>query len=98
MSDIAKWALLVAGIIALIALIVALPFVDFIDLGEFEVALSNVATIAGGAFRFARGLINNFFLPFGRVIITGLMYWLLGKWAILIGIKIVAWAYHFIFK
>lgn len=98
MSDIAKWALLVAGIIALIALIVALPFVDFINLGEFQAALSNVVSVAGGAFRFARGLVNNFFLPFGRTVITGLLYWLFGKWAIMVGIKIVAWIYHFIFK
>lgn len=98
MSDIAKWALLVAGIIALVALITALPFVDFINLGEFEVALSNVVGIAGSAFKFARGLINNFFLPFGRTVVTGLMYWLLAKWAIKVGINIVAWAYHFIFK
>lgn len=98
MSDIAKWALLVAGIVILIALIVALPFVDFIDLGEFENALNNVVNIAGDAFQFARGLINCFLLPFGRTIVTGLMFWLLGKWAIMIGIKITAWAYHFIFK
>lgn len=98
MSDIAKWALLVAGIVALIALIVALPFVDFINLGEFEDALGNVVDIAGDAFRFGRGLINNFFLPFGRTVITGLLVWLFGKWAITIAIKIVAWAYHFIFK
>lgn len=98
MSDIAKWALLVAGIVALIAMIVVLPFVDFINLGEFEGALNNVVEIAGSAFQFARGLTNNFLLPFGRTMVSGLMFWFLGKWAIMVGIKIVAWAYHFIFK
>lgn len=98
MSDIAKWALLVAGIIVLIGLILALPFVDFINVDEFAGALANVVNIAGGAFVFARGLINNFLLPFGRTVVTGLMYWLLGKWAITIVIKITSWAYHFIFK
>ena len=98
MADAVKWALLVAGAIVLIGLIVALPFVDFIDFAEFSSALANVVGIAGGAFRFARGLVNNFFLPFGRTVLTGLMVWLLGKWAIMIAIKIVAWIYHFIFK
>ena len=98
MSDIAKWALLVAGAVLFIGMIVALPFVEFINLGEFTAALSNVINIAGSAFIFARGLINNFLLPFGRTVVTGLLYWLLGKWAITIAIKIGAWIYHFIFK
>lgn len=98
MSDIAKWTLLVAGALALIALILALPFVEFINLDEFTAALSNVVSIAGGAFQFGRGLINNFFLPFGRTVASGLIWWLIGKWAITITIKITAWIYHFIFK
>lgn len=98
MSDVAKWALLVAGALALIALIVTLPFVEFIDLDEFSSILTNITNIAGDAFRFGRGLINLFLLPFGRKILSGLMIWLIGKWAILIGIKTGAWIYHFIFK
>lgn len=98
MSDVVKWALLVAGAIVLIGLILALPFVDFINFEEFSAALTNVVSIAGGAFKFARGLLNNFFLPFGRTIITGVMIWLVGKWAVMVAIKIAAWIYHFIFK
>lgn len=98
MGDIVKWGLLVAGAIVLVGLIVALPFVEFINLGEFGVALENVVDIAGGALRFARGLFNNFFLPFGRTVVTGLLYWLIAKWAITTAIKIGAWIYHFIFK
>ena len=98
MSDIAKWALLVAGAVAFLALILALPFVEFINLNEFSAALANVISIAGNAFKFGRGLINNFLLPFGRTVATGLMIWLLAKWAIPIAIKIGAWVYHFIFK
>lgn len=98
MSDVVKWGLLVAGAVVLLGLILALPFVDFIDFGEFSAALTNVVNIAGGSFKFARGLINNFFLPFGRYIITGLMIWLIGKWVVMVAIKIAAWIYHFIFK
>lgn len=98
MSDVVKWGLLVAGALVLLSLILALPFVEFIDFSEFSAALANVVSIAGDAFKFARGLLNNFFLPFGRKILTGLMVWLLAKWAIMIAIKIVVWIYHFIFK
>lgn len=98
MSDIAKWALLIAGAVALIALIVALPFVKFIDLGEFGNAINNIVTVVGSAFQNARGLLNNFLTPFGRGMVTGILVYLFGKWAITIGIKITAWIYHFIFK
>ena len=98
MSDIVKWALLAAALAAIIALIVALPFNDFLDLGELSAAISNVVTIAGNAFSFGRGLINNLLLPFGRRIASGLMIWLIGKWVLMIGIKTATWAAHFIFK
>ena len=66
MSDIVKWALLAAALAAIIALIVVLPFNDFLDLGELSASISNVVTIAGNAFSFGRGLINNLLLPFGH--------------------------------
>lgn len=98
MSDAVKWTLLVVGAVAFIAIILSLPFVEFINPGEFVSALNNVVSVCGVAFTFARGLVNNFFLPFGRTVITGLLIWLFGKWAIQISIKIGAWIYHFIFK
>lgn len=98
MSDIAKWALLVAGAVALLALIVALPFVEFINVDEFGAALTSIVAIAGDAFRFGRGLINNFLTPFGRSVFSGLLLWLLGKWVMPTTIKIGVWVYHYIFK
>lgn len=98
MADIAKWALLVGGAVVIIGLIVALPFMEFVDPGEFGSLISSLVDIAGDGFVFARGLINNFLTPFGRVALTGLLYWMFGKWAITIGIKIIVWVYHFIFK
>ncbi len=97
-SDIAKWALLIAGAIALIALIVALPFVQYIDLGQFGSLINDIVEVVGNAFQNARGLLNNFLTPFGRGLATGILVYLIGKWAITIGIKITAWIYHFIFK
>lgn len=98
MSDAIKWALLVAGAVVIIGLIVALPFMDFMNVGEFADLIQGLVNIAGDGFAFARGLINNFLTPFGRTALTGLMVWLFGKWAIMIAIKISVWAYHFIFK
>lgn len=98
MSDIAKWGLLIAGALVLIALIVALPFVEFINVGQFASLINNITSVVGSAFQWARGLINNFLTPFGRTLLTGLMAYLFGKFAITIGIKITAWIYHFIFK
>ena len=98
MSDIIKWGLLAAALAAIIALVVALPFNDFLNFGELSAAISNVVSIAGSAFSFGRGLINNLFLPFGRKVASGLMIWLIGKWVLMIGIKTATWAAHFIFK
>lgn len=98
MATIAKWALLVGGAILIIGLIVSLPFMDFIDAGEFGSMITSLVDIAGSGFVFARGLLNNFLTPFGRTALTGLIYWIFGKWAITISIKLVVWIYHFIFK
>lgn len=98
MSDLVKWGLLTAGLIALIGLIMALPFVGFIDFGEFSTSLNNILSIAGDGLRSARGLINCFLTPFGRNLLSGILVWLFGKWAITVAIKIVAWVYHFIFR
>lgn len=98
MSDAIKWGLLVAGIVVLIGLVVALPFFDFIDLNNFSNAINTVVNICGNVFRSARGLINSFLTPFGRSAVTGLLLWFFGKWAVMVGIKITSWVYHFVFK
>lgn len=98
MGEVIKWGLLVVGAVALIALIVALPFVEFINAGELGTMLSRLVEIVGAALTSARGLLNNFLTPFGRNVLTGIMFYLVAKWVITLTIKIVAWIYHFIFK
>jgi hypothetical protein len=98
MGDAIKWGLLATAIIVLIALVVALPFTNFIDVGEFTNGLTTIVNVCGNAFTSARGLINSFLTPFGRNLVTGMLIWFFGKWAITITIKITAWVYHFIFK
>lgn len=98
MSDIVKWGLLVAGAVAALAAVLALPFVEFIDSSQLAAVVANIATIAGGAFRFGRGLINCFLTPFGRSLLTGVMVWLIGKRVVLVSIKVGTWVKHYIFK
>lgn len=98
MSDIAKWALLIAGAVALIAIICTLPFMNFMNASEFANAVNAVVSVAGGAFRTVRGILNNFLTPFGRTCLTGLIAYFFTKWIAITGIKITTWIYHFIFK
>lgn len=98
MGDAIKWGLLAAAIVILIAMVVVLPFNDFINLGEFTSGITSIVSVCGTMFQSARGLINSFLTPFGRSLVTGMLVWFFGKWCIMIGIKIVAWVYHFIFK
>ena len=98
MSDAIKWALLAAAAIIIIGLIVALPIFDYIHINQFTSALNSIVNIVGTGFYNARALINNFLSPFGRNILSGILIWLFGKWALKISINIVVWVYHFIFK
>ena len=98
MAEAVKWALLVAGALVVIALIASLPFTGFIDVQAMGDGIGSIVNFAGGALMTARGFINNFFSPFGRTVLTGLMYYLLGRWVITMAIKLTVWVYHFIFK
>lgn len=98
MSNAVKWALLAAAAVAAIALIVALPFTQFANAGQLSAMLIRLVQIVGGAFTSARGLVNNFLTPFGRTVLTGLLYYLFGKFFITIAIRVSAWVYHFIFR
>ena len=98
MGDVVKWGLLVAGIVLLVAMVAELPFLEFMNLDELTGAVANVVAICGNAFRFGRGLINNFLTPFGRGAATGLIYWIICKPFIMQGIQYLVWVYHYIFK
>ena len=45
MSNAIKWALLTAGAVLLVGLVLALPFVDVINFGELSGAVSNLAVL-----------------------------------------------------
>lgn len=98
MSDLAKWALLVAGLIAIIALIVALPIFSALNVDELTSAVSGIVTAASGAFQAARGIINCFFTPVGRTILSVVINYKLLRFAYKWGVQVVAMAYRWIFK
>ena len=98
MSDIAKWALLVAGLVAIIALIVALPIFSVLNVDELTSAVSGIVTAAAGAFQAARGFINCFFTPVGRTILTVVINYKLLRWAYKWAIQVLSMAYRWIFK
>ena len=98
MSDVAKWAILVAGAVTCIGLIVALPLMQHADLAVFTEAIATICNVAGDALRFGRGLVNNFLSPWGRNCLSGLMTWLLAKFLVTWTLKVSSFAYHFIFK
>ena len=98
MTDIAKWALLLAGMIALIALIVALPIFDVLNIEELTAAISGITSICSGALQAGRGIINYFFTPVGRTLLTVVIDYELLKWAYKWGIKVLAYAYKWILK
>lgn len=98
MSDVAKWALLLAGIVVIIGLILSLDIIDFIDLSVFNNAISTLVEFLGNGFRFGRGIINNLLSPWARKALSGLMIWLIGKEFVIWTIKASVWAYHYIFK
>lgn len=98
MGDAIKWGLLVAGIVVIIGIIVALPFVEFINVNQFTRYIGILINVSGSFFYKARCLLNNFLSPVGRSILSGILIWLIGKWAIKVALNIVVWVYHFIFK
>lgn len=98
MSDIAKWAALVVGFIAVIAVIMALPVFVYMEIPVLAEAIGTIVEVCSVGLTFGRGLINNLFFERGRYILSELMNYLFLKFFITLGIKITAWAYHFIFK
>lgn len=79
MSDIAKWAILAAGIIALIAIVMNLPIVQAIDTAQIAGVLSQFLSVVTPYITFARGLINFMVLPQVIPMIDIVMVWVFCK-------------------
>lgn len=98
MSNIVKWALLAAGAVLLVGLVLSMPFVGVIDFGELSGAVNGIVSICGTSFSAAKGILNNFLTPWGRGVLTGVIYYEISKFAVTLTIKITTWIYHFVFR
>ena len=98
MSDIAKWIILAVGVAAMIAVIMFLPFGSFLNVVGLSDSVNIIVRYAGSAFEDVRALINLLLHPWARTALSGLMAYLFAKWVFKIGVKITAWAFHWIFK
>ena len=98
MSDLAKWALLLAGLIAIVAAVVALPVFQVINISSLTSAISTITTKCSSALTAARGIINFFFPEAVRPLVTVALGYMFTKFLIVWAIKIISLAYTWIFK
>lgn len=98
MSDVIKWGLLVIGILGAISLLFALPIVVGINTGEFANNILSIIETAGNYLTTFRNFINNFFTPSGRMILSAVLWYGIGKFFITKSIYLISFIYHFIFK
>lgn len=98
MSDIAKWGLLLAGLVAIVALIVGLGLLPADLSTEFTRAISGIVDMIGGYIQAFRGLINVFLPSWSRSFLTVLLAYYITKPFATIIIKYTIQAYHYIFK
>lgn len=98
MSDIAKWAILVAGFITIMSLFLVLPIVDALNPSAVTSSIGGVLSVAGSHLKNARGFLNNFLTPVGIGGLNVALLWVVGKKFITWLIRITVGAYRFIFK
>ena len=98
MGEVAKWAILAVVLVSVVAIIIAFPIAEGMNVSVFVLAINTIVRVAGNAFLFARGLINNFFSPWARSILSGLFGWLIAKWLYTYGLKVIVWVNKYIFK
>lgn len=98
MADIAKWALLVAGILIVITLILALPIATVLSGSNISEIVSSFTSVMSPFIRTARGFINIFLDPFGRTLFSVVIGYLFVRFFLLWPIKAISSVYHWIFK
>ncbi len=98
MSDIAKWALLVAGFAVILALILALPIVGFTNGETVAASFGELVAILSPYIIQARAFINIFLTPFGRTLFSAVIGYMFIRYFITWPIKLITSVYHWIFK
>lgn len=98
MADIAKWGILIAVAVAVIALIVALPFTQLIDMSALSTGLGNIISIISYYLISARGFLN-LFVPEGyEWMITVSISWNILARFLTWAINVTTQAVHYLFK
>lgn len=98
MSDIVKWSILGAVLVALVGLIIGLGVTDRLGavVTQLVDVLGDFITAASTAFKFARGLLNN--LTGVPVVVSIVLYWTLFSRLLKYPIRLTARAAKWIFK
>lgn len=98
MSDIAKWGLLVAGMVAMIALLLAIPLFADLDIAVISSTISTFTGVISPHIGFARGLINFLVLPQVIPLINAILLYVITKPLVIGAIHITRGIYSWIFK
>ncbi len=98
MADIAKWGILIAVALGVIALIVALPVTEMIDISALSEGFLQISMVLSANLMRARGFLN-LFVPEGyEWMITASITWNLTSRFLTWAINIISQAAHYIFK
>lgn len=98
MSDVAKWALLVAIIVTAVGVVLSLPIIGQADITAFTTALSDFVAIIAEWVTKAKSLVL-YFVPDGaRPFINALIIYSATGWIALYIIRLTLKLYHWIFK
>ena len=98
MSEIVKWGLLVAGMVAMIAILFSIPLFDGIDLSSLTSTINQFTGVISPYIGFARGLINYLVLPQAIPIVNVILIYILIKPFVIGGIHLIRGIYSWIFK
>lgn len=98
MSDIAKWALLVAGFAIVIVLILALPIASIVNGEDVGALFGQLVAIMSPYIIKARAFINLFLTPLGRSMFSVVISYMFLKYFLTWPIKLITSVYHWIFK
>lgn len=98
MSDLAKWGLLLAGLIAIVAAVVSLPVFNVIDIPTLTSSVSMITSVCSSSLQSARGIINFFFPESVRPLVTVALGYMFTKFLLVWVIKIFSLVYSWIFK
>lgn len=98
MSDVVKWAILVALVLVIFVMIVSLPVFIGFNIPALVEGISGFISVAGTTISNARAIINNFLTPTAREVLSGLIFYLVAKPFVLFAIDLTVGITRFVYK